>query len=397
MKLAVIIVSYNVKHYLMQCIDSVKKATQATETDIYVVDNHSRDNTPRSLKKENGIHLITCNKNNGFSRANNIAIKQSDSEYVLLLNPDTIVSETSIKECVDFLDSHPKAGGVGVCMIDSHGNKALESRRGLPTPMTAFYKMCGLCNAYPTNKRLGRYYMSWLSWNDVAQIEIISGAFCMLRREALDKVGLLDEDFFMYGEDIDLSYRLLKHGYENWFIPATILHYKGESTKKSSFKYIHVFYEAMLIFFRKHYAHFSFWLSIPIKIAIYMTASMALTKIFYTQTRKTLGFWQYKRKKNTQYIFIGNRRTISKCREITRRNGIEGLFIEGNETSMPEGHLAIKDNIDDKTKTIVVYDTSLYSYQHIFNIMKEEQRNNISLGTYCPKRQTIITDKEIFR
>lgn len=397
MKLAVIIVSYNVKHYLMQCIDSVKKATQDIEAEIFVIDNHSRDNTPHALKKESGINLITCNKNHGFSRANNIAIKQSNSEYVLLLNPDTIVGETSIKKCIDFLDNHPKAGGAGVCMIDSNGNKALESRRGLPTPLTAFYKMCGLCNAYPTNKTFGRYYMGWLSWDDAVEIQIISGAFFMIRREALNKVGLLDEDFFMYGEDIDLSYRLLKHGYQNWYIPTTILHYKGESTKKSSFKYIHVFYEAMLIFFRKHFSHFSFWLSIPIKIAIYMRASIALMKIFYTQIRKALGFWQYKRKKSIQYIFLGNKHTITKCKEITRRNGIEGLFVEGNGTSLPEGHLTLINDIDDKNKTVVVYDTSLYSYEHIFNILKKYHHNNICLGTYSPKRQTIITGKEIFR
>ena len=152
-------------------------------------------------------------------------------------------------------------------MLTREGTPAPESRRAIPTPWVSLLKMLGFTK---------RYYMSHLSWDQPAQIEVISGAYCLLRHKALDQVGLLDEDFFMYGEDIDLSYRLLKGGWQNWYLPYDIVHYKGESTQKSSFRYVHVFYQAMLIFFRKHYGHLSFLLSIPIKAAIYFRAMLAL-------------------------------------------------------------------------------------------------------------------------
>ena len=147
------------------------------------------------------------------------------------------------------MDTHPEAGATGVAMLKDDGGFAWESRRGLPTPFTSFCKMTGLCALFPHSRRLGRYYMRYLDKNKTNQIDVISGAFCMVRRSALDKTGLLDEDFFMYGEDIDLSYRLLQCGYKNYYQPLRILHYKGESTHKSSFRYVHVFYKAMLIFF----------------------------------------------------------------------------------------------------------------------------------------------------
>ena len=142
------------------------------------------------------------------------------------------------------------------------GLLAPESRRGRPSPMTAFYKMCGLCAMFP-HSRFGRYYMGGMSWSEAGRIDVVSGAFCMMRRSALDRVGLLDEDFFMYGEDIDLSCRIADAGYENWYIPAHILHYKGESSHQSSFRYVHVFYNAMLIFFRKHYGSVSHLVALP--------------------------------------------------------------------------------------------------------------------------------------
>jgi GT2 family glycosyltransferase len=189
---------------------------------------------------------------------------------VLLLNPDTIVYEPTIRGCIDFMDAHPEAGGAGVRMLTREGYPAPESRRAIPTPLVAMLKMLGFTR---------RYYKSDLPWDQPSQIEVISGAYCMLRRQALDQVGLLDEDFFMYGEDIDLSYRLIKGGWQNWYLPYDIIHYKGESTQKTSFRYVHVFYQAMLIFFRKHYGHLSFFFSLPIQVAIYFRALLALIQI----------------------------------------------------------------------------------------------------------------------
>ena len=272
MKLSVIIVNYNVRFYVEQCVTSVKKATRDIDCEIFVVDNHSSDGSVEYLKErlDSSINLIECNHNGGFAKANNIAIRQSKGEYLLLLNPDTFVGEDSIKQVLTFMDEHPNAGGAGVMMHNADGTVARESRRGLPTPYVSLLKMLGFTQ---------RYYMSHLPWNKPGRIDVISGACFMIRRDALEKIGLLDEDFFMYGEDIDLSYRLLKGGYENWFVPACIVHYKGESTQKTSFRYVHVFYQAMLIFFRKHYGHLSLLVTLPIKLAIYFRATLALIDI----------------------------------------------------------------------------------------------------------------------
>ena len=271
MKLSVIIVNYNVRPYLTACLDSVQRALEGIESEVFVVDNHSNDDSIEVVSRDYAwVHLINNKENLGFSKANNIAIRQSAGEYVLLLNPDTVVAEGTLRGAVEFMDQHPEAGGAGVRMHNADGTLAPESRRAMPTPMVAARKMLGFTK---------RYYMSYLSWDEPGQIEVISGAFMMLRRKAIDQVGMLDEDFFMYGEDIDLSYRLLKGGWQNWYLPLDIIHYKGQSTQKSDFRYVHVFYQAMLIFFRKHYSHLSFFFTLPVKVAIYFRASLALADL----------------------------------------------------------------------------------------------------------------------
>ncbi|MBN4071247.1 glycosyltransferase [Crocinitomix catalasitica] len=280
MKLSVIIVNYNVEFFLEQCLNSVIKAMQHVDGEIFVVDNHSIDGSVEMVKEKfPDVHLIANNDNRGFSKANNQALELAKGEYQLLLNPDTIVEELTFKEVVDFMDAHADAGGLGVKMIDGKGNFLPESKRGLPTPRDAFYKIFGLSRIFPKSKRFGRYHLSFLDENETHEIEILSGAFMLMRKEALDKVGLLDENFFMYGEDIDLSYRIVLGGYKNYYFPKTrIIHYKGESTKKSSVNYVFVFYNAMIIFAKKHFStknarSYSFL----INLAIYFRAGMALT------------------------------------------------------------------------------------------------------------------------
>ena len=271
MKLSVIIVNYNVRPYLTACLDSVQRALEGIESEVFVVDNHSDDDSVEVISRDYAwVHLINNRENLGFSKANNIAIRQAQGEYILLLNPDTVVAEDTLKGVVDFMDQHPKAGGAGVRMHNADGTLAPESRRAIPTPFVAARKMLGFTK---------RYYMSYLSWDAPAQIEVVSGAFMLLRHKAIYEVGMLDEDFFMYGEDIDLSYRLLQGGWQNWYLPYDIVHYKGQSTSKSDFRYVHVFYQAMLIFFHKHYSHLSFFFSLPVKVAIYFRASLALVDI----------------------------------------------------------------------------------------------------------------------
>lgn len=271
MKLSIVIVSYNVRNYLEQCLQSVKQALDGIEGEVFVVDNRSDDDSVETVRANYPwVRLIVNQENKGFSRANNIAIREACGEYVLLLNPDTIVEKDTLREVLDFMEEHPKAGGAGVMMHNADGSLAPESRRALPTPWVSCLKMLGFSK---------RYYMSHLPWDKPGRIEVISGAFCFLRRKALDEVGLLDEDFFMYGEDIDLSYRLLKGGWENWYLPYPITHFKGKSTQKSDYRYVHIFYKAMLIFFRKHYSHLSVFYALPVKMAIYFRAAIALTDI----------------------------------------------------------------------------------------------------------------------
>jgi len=283
LKLSVIIVNYNVEYFLEQCLNSTYKALEQVSGEVFVVDNNSIDGSVEMVKaKFPQAHLIANKDNTGFSVANNQAMKIANGEYVLLLNPDTIVEEDTFKQVVDFMDEHPDAGGLGCKMIDGKGIFLPESKRGLPTPAVAFYKIFGLSKLFPKSKKFGKYHLTYLDDNEIHEIDVLSGAFMMMRKTTLDKVGLLDEAFFMYGEDIDLSYRIVKGGYKNYYYPKTrIIHYKGESTKKSSVNYVFVFYNAMIIFAKKHFSQknaktFSFL----INMAIYFRASMALAARF---------------------------------------------------------------------------------------------------------------------
>jgi GT2 family glycosyltransferase len=250
---------------------------------VFVVDNNSVDGSLKMVRSKFPEVILIANKDNtGFSKANNQAIKLSKGQYVLLLNPDTVVEDDTFVKVIGFMDQHPDAGGLGVRMVDGQGNFLPESKRGLPTPATAFYKIFGLSKVFPHSKRFGRYHLGYLDEFETHEVEILAGAFMLLRKETLDKVGLLDEAFFMYGEDIDLSYRITQGGYKNYYFPDTrIIHYKGESTKKSSVNYVFVFYNAMIIFARKHFSQkraktFTFL----INIAIYFRAFLAIASRF---------------------------------------------------------------------------------------------------------------------
>lgn len=279
MKLSVIIVNYNVEYFLEQCLYAVRKAMQYVDGEVFVVDNNSIDGSNRMVKaKFPEVKLIANTDNLGFSSANNQGIRLAKGEYVLLLNPDTVVEDDTFSKVVGFMDEHPEAGALGVKMLDGSGNFLPESKRGLPTPAAAAYKMFGLSKLFPRSKRFAYYHLGYLDENKIHEVEILAGAFMLLRKKVLDEIGLLDESFFMYGEDIDLSYRIIKAGYKNYYFPETrIIHYKGESTKKSSVNYVLVFYNAMVIFANKHFTDknaraFTF----IINIAIYFRAFLAI-------------------------------------------------------------------------------------------------------------------------
>ena len=285
-KLSVIIVNYNVKHFIEQCLFSVFKALKNINVEVIVVDNNSVDGSIAVIRKKfPQVTLIVNAVNTGFSVANNQGIKMAKGKYILLLNPDTVVQEDTFEKTLAFMDSHEDSGGLGIKMLDGKGNFLPESKRGLPTPAVAFYKIFGLAKIFPGSKRFGQYHLSYLDKNKNHQVDILSGAFMLMRKEALDKVGLLDETFFMYGEDIDLSYRITQGGYKNYyFADSSIIHYKGESTKKSSVNYVIVFYKAMAIFAQKHFSqnHASAF-SFLIFLAIYLRAAAAIAVRFVKQ------------------------------------------------------------------------------------------------------------------
>ncbi len=294
MDLSVIIVNYNVKYFLDQCLLSVFRAGESLDMEVFVVDNNSVDGSNDMVcEKYPEVKLIANTENVGFSRANNQAIRQSSGKYVLLLNPDTVLEDDTLTKVVEFMNQNTGAGGLGVKMIDGKGSFLAESKRSLPTPAVAFYKVFGLAALFPKSKIFGRYHLGFLDNCQIHEVEVLSGAFMLLRKETLKKTGLLDEDFFMYGEDIDLSYRIIKAGFKNYYFPhARIIHYKGESTKKNSVNYVLVFYNAMLIFARKHFTSSNAKVfSILIKFAVYLRAGAAiLNRLFRAILKPLLDF-----------------------------------------------------------------------------------------------------------
>lgn len=397
MQLSVIIVSYNVRHYLVQCLDSVVRATSDMEAGIWVVDNASTDGSvayARSFFPQ--VHYIENTENVGFARANNQAIRQSSSQYVLLLNPDTIVGEDVLRGAIAFMDTHPKAGATGTQMINRNGSFAFESRRGLPYPATAFCKITGLCSLFPRNRFFGHYYMRYLDATQPAQIEVISGAYFLLRRTALEEAGLLCEDYFMYGEDIDLSYTLLQHGWQNWYQPFRILHYKGESTQKSSFRYVHSFYDAMLIFFNKHLAKRYRLTALLIKPTVVLRGVMEMVR---QQLRRLTDFLlSFKAPKHPdRLLFIGTDEAWTLMADITRRAGMTP--IRCTASAAEGGHLCLPDV--SKTCNYVVYQTDAPSatYARILELLAtgQQQRQWSHLGTFSMQTRTIILPNEILQ
>lgn len=255
MKLSIIIVNYNVKYFLEQCLHSVLRAVEDLDAEILVIDNASSDGSIDYLKPLfPSVSFIASSQNLGFGKANNLALQKAKGEYVLFLNPDTIVPEDCFTKCLTFLDQHPSAGALGVRMLDGSGNFLPESKRSFPSTSAAFFKAIGLSDAFQRSKFFNKYSLGYLDEKQNHLVDVLAGAFMMIRKKVLDKVGGFDEQFFMYGEDIDLSYRIKKPGFENWyFAAAPIIHFKGESMKKWSADHVKVFYEAMIVFVKKHY------------------------------------------------------------------------------------------------------------------------------------------------
>lgn len=280
MQLSVVIVNYNVKHFLEQCLCSVQKAMRGISGEVMVIDNHSADNSVAYLKPVfPDVQFVVNPENFGFAKACNQGFRLSTGDYILFLNPDTLVPEDGFKKCIAFLEEHPDAGALGVKMLDGSGDFLKESKRAFPSPLTSLYKLFGLSRLFPRSRVFSRYHLGYLDENKNHEVDVLAGAFIMTRRSVLEKVGGFDEKFFMYGEDVDLSYRIQKAGYRNYyFAESTIIHFKGESTRKGSLNYVRMFYNAMSLFVGKHYGGsragiFNFLIHVGIWLRAAMTAA----------------------------------------------------------------------------------------------------------------------------
>jgi N-acetylglucosaminyl-diphospho-decaprenol L-rhamnosyltransferase len=295
-ELSIIIVNYNVHDLLRECLLSVF-ANKGVDHEVCVVDNNSSDGSAAMVKREfRQVHLIESPVNGGYAYANNLGLKHfgfgkktrpegtqtsTDSRllsgYVLLLNPDTVLPPLALKNILDFMDCHPEAGIVGPKLVRPDGSLDLACRRSFPSPQVSLYRMLGLNRLCPNSRRFARYNLTYLDPDELSEVDSVVGAFMIVRREAIEQVELLDETFFMYGEDLDWAFRIKEKGWKVYYNPAvTVLHHKGASSRQRSSMATIEFYRAMLIFYRKHYAqHTPFFMSWIIVSAIYLRGAMA--------------------------------------------------------------------------------------------------------------------------
>ena len=384
---SVIIVSYKVRYYIEQCLNSVLRSVP--DTQILVVDNKSDDGSVEFLRERfPQAEIIANDYNAGFGKANNIALTKATGKYVLFLNPDTIVAERTIPGCIAYMDAHPETGAVGVRMQYDDGRFALESRRSLPTPSVSFWHMTGLGRLFPHSRRFAKYHLTYLDRDEECQIDVVSGAFMFIRKEALDKTGGFDEAFFMYGEDIDLSYRILQAGYHNRYLPLPIVHYKGESTNKTSYRYAKVFYDAMLIFFNKHFRGkrdlFAFF--VRMVVGIRKMNTYVLQNIW--ARRRMLSDY------TENCLYVGRRETFAQVQQL-----LSGSKLLRNQCYVEsEGDIngSLSDSVLTDVKAII-FDTELFSYDDILDWMyaRASEGKRYSLGLYSSQTGKLITEEEV--
>lgn len=383
---SVIIVSYKVRYYIEQCLYSVLRSVPDAE--IFVVDNDSADGSVEFLRKRfPQVEVIDNGCNAGFGKANNIALAKATGRYVLFLNPDTVVAERTIPGCIEYMDAHPDTGAVGVRMQYGDGHFALESRRSLPTPSVAFWHMTGIGRLFSHSRVFAKYHLSYLDRDRECGIDVVSGAYMFIRKEVLDKIGGFDEAFFMYGEDIDLSYRILQQGYKNCYLPLPIVHYKGESTNKTSYRYAKVFYDAMNIFFDKHFKRYSRLFAVLVKMVVGVKKiSTYVGQNIWARRRMLADF-----RKNC--LYVGRKETFADVERLLSRSDIliNPRFVEprdGVEDSL-RGFMA--DDVE-----AVLFDTGVFSYDEVLDWMyaRASENKRYTMGLYSGESGRLITEYE---
>lgn len=278
MELSVVIVSYNVCSFLRQALQSLSVAASGISCETIVIDNDSSDGSAEMVREEfPGVRLIASGSNEGFSAACNRGMSASTGDYILILNPDTVVSPDALSLAIGFMKTHPDAGAAGAHMTDGNGRFLPESKRGFPSPLTSLFKFTGVGRLIPRSALFNAYYVGEKPENETCRADILTGAFMLIRREALEKAGLFDTAFFMYGEDIDLSWRIRKAGYFNYYLhDVNITHFKGESSGQDPERSARHFYDAMSLFAEKHLP--CFW-HMPVRVAVRLVRGLALARL----------------------------------------------------------------------------------------------------------------------
>ncbi|MEJ7738878.1 MAG: glycosyltransferase family 2 protein [Chitinophagaceae bacterium] len=363
MQLSIIIVSYNVKYFLEQCLCSVQKAIRHMDAEIFVIDNASSDGSCKYLAPDfPSVIFIDNVENTGFAKANNQGLRLSRGKYVLFLNPDTILPEDCLQHCLRFMESHPLVGACGIRMLDGSGRYLPESKRGFPTLQASFFKLSGLTGIFPRSRMLAGYYLGHQSERQDQEVDVLAGAFFLAGKEVLEAAGNFDEQFFMYGEDIDLSFRIRQAGKTLQYLAnPPIIHFKGESTKTHSLHYIKMFYKAMAQFVRKHNSGYkSVWFIRLIEGSIWLRASLAAAGNVFTKqaSARPAG--------HVQTIVLG---TDKDLHEVT-------VFLNQNaDTFRQINHLKEWNELEDLVRRrqpdeIIFCEGSL-SYNHIIHLMQK--------------------------
>ena len=340
MKLSVVILNYNVRYFLEQCIRSAQYAIRNLDAEIIIIDNDSSDDSCAMVKELfPEIKLIENKENVGFSKANNQAVLVAKGEYVCILNPDTAVTEDTFQASLLFAENTPKMGALGTCLIDGTGNFLPESKRNLPTPRASLLKLAGIVKSY---------YATELDENDIGPVAVLVGAFMLLKRSVYNEVGGFDEDYFMYGEDIDLSYKITKAGYQNYYFGTSdVLHYKGESTQKDG-AYLNRFYGAMHIFYKKHF-NTNMFFDATVKVGVGLAKLLRKKKIKRNKSAN--------KAPDITYVFTENLNLLKRLSET-----LEGPVKSSSKAVLEDSLFS---------NTCFVFDIDYMPYSQVFSIIKK--------------------------
>ena len=372
MDLSIVIVNYRVKYLLEQTLRAVEQAMQGISGEILVVDNKSEDDSIAfSRERHPQVVYIENTENVGFARANNQAIMKAQGEFTLILNPDTIITPQCLQEGIKWMKSHPDCGAIGARMMDGNGVFLPESKRAFPTPWVSFCKIFGLSKLFPRSPWFAKYHLRYLSDEEPQCIDILSGAYMFCRTSVLQQLGGFDEDFFMYGEDIDLSYRIVKAGYKNWFLPTPMVHYKGESTHKDSMRYVRIFYDAMLIFYRKHFPRFNTIFYPIVKLGVAVRAGISMVKRLVKRILPTYGTPPSER---WPWVIISDH-----AHDVAERSGIN-IF---------------QDSIPATGNFNVLIDDGCYTYAQIVDFIRTKQDDDgrLAFHIFAERHGVVISPK----